>query len=266
MRDRVEQLTAQQTAVCLDCSADFADDGVDGGDYEEVLKVVERELAIGAEYGIRNNYTKMVLYPLAGQRFTGEVARFAELGIKIDYSGNVKFMQVPIAGSAAFIREWIDTKMGIIWRVLEGVRGLSNKHAALYLLRRAGHGCRVLYYLRTTPREMFGEFVEEFDQELRTTLEAVAGLSLNNAQWERAGMRVKQSGLGLCRAGDIADVAYLSSRAGAFEDCVGLDRRHEWDDGPARDNGSGDGLDDVLGEWLLGCITQANLVLPQHAR
>ena len=79
-------------------------------------------------------------------------------------------------------------------------------------------------------------------------------------------MRVKQSGLGLCRAGDIADVAYLSSRAGAFDDCVALDRRHVWDDGPARDDGQGDILDDVVGEWLLGCVTQVNALLPPQAR
>ena len=175
-------------------------------------------------------------------------------------------MQVPIAGTPEFIREWVSTKMGIIKRVLEGVRGLSNKHAALYLLRKAGHGCRVLYYLRTTPREMIADFVQEFDAELRETLEAVAGLSLDEGQWERSGMRVKQSGLGLCRAGDIADVAYLSSRAGAFDDCVALDGMHVWDDGPARDNGAGDVLDDVVGEWLLGCVTQVNSLLPPQTR
>ena len=44
----------------LDFAADFADDGVDGGDCDTVLKVLEREIALGPEYGLKNNYSKMV--------------------------------------------------------------------------------------------------------------------------------------------------------------------------------------------------------------
>ena len=61
---------------------------------EAVLIVLEKEVALGPEYGLRNNYSKMVVYPLAGQQFVGDLSRFAALGIAIDYSGNVKFMQV----------------------------------------------------------------------------------------------------------------------------------------------------------------------------
>ena len=57
------------------------------------------------------------------------------------------------------------------------------------------------------------------------------GLVLTDQQWEQASLPVKQSGLGLCRAADVADASYISSRHGAFDDCVGLDRHHAWDDG-----------------------------------
>ena len=176
----------------------------------------------------------MVVYPLAGERFRGDLSRFIELGITIDYTGNVKFMQVAIAGSAAFIREWINQKMGIIRKILEGIRGLSKRQVALYLLRKAGHGCRVIYYLRTIPREMIEEFINEFDEELRVTFQAGVGLVLDETQWEQASYKTKQSGVGLCRATDVADAAYLASRGSTFEDCQALDRRHVWDDGAPR--------------------------------
>jgi hypothetical protein len=143
-------------------------------------------------------------------------------------------MQVPIAGSAAFIKEWVEYKMGIIRNILGGIQGLSQRQVALYLLRKAGHGCRVVYYLRTTPRELMEEFVDKFDGPLRRTFEVVGGLATSNEQWEQAGLRVKQGGLGLSRAADIADVAYLCSRDGAFDDCVALDDNHVWDDGAVR--------------------------------
>eukprot|EP00973_Karenia_brevis_P032578 4496591-Karenia_brevis.AAC.1 len=85
----------------------------------------------------------MVLYPLAGQDFTGDVSSFERMGITVDYSCNVKFMQVPVVGYEGFIAEWVGTKMGIIKRVLEGLRGLTSKHVALYLLKGAGDACRV---------------------------------------------------------------------------------------------------------------------------
>ena len=114
LRDRIPEVGE------LDFAADFADDGVDGGDCDTVLKVLEKEIALGSEYGLRNNYDKMVLYPLAGDQFTGDLSKFVELGITIDYSGNVKFMQVPIAGSTQFIKDWVAYKMGIIKGILSG--------------------------------------------------------------------------------------------------------------------------------------------------
>ena len=80
---------------------------------------------MGPEYGLRNNYSKMVVYPLAGQHFVGDLSRFAALGIAIDYSGNVKFMQVPVVGSAGFVQEWVANKMGVIKWILGGIKGLS---------------------------------------------------------------------------------------------------------------------------------------------
>ena len=50
MRDRIPE------AAGLDYSADFVDDGVDGGDCDVVFSVLEKEIALGPEYGSRNNY------------------------------------------------------------------------------------------------------------------------------------------------------------------------------------------------------------------
>ena len=69
----------------LDFMADFADDGVMGGDYESVLRVLKGEIARGPAYGIRNNYSKMVLYPLAGTGFEGDLSEFTRLGIRVDF-------------------------------------------------------------------------------------------------------------------------------------------------------------------------------------
>ena len=60
----------------LDFTADFADDGCD---CDAVSRVLEEEIApLGPQYGLRNNYEKMVVYPMAGERFTGDLSKFVE--------------------------------------------------------------------------------------------------------------------------------------------------------------------------------------------
>eukprot|EP00973_Karenia_brevis_P014075 1913201-Karenia_brevis.AAC.1 len=46
---------------------------------------------------------------------------------------------------------------------------------------------------------------------------------------------------GSSRAGDIADAAYLASRAQTHEDCVALDSKFIWDDGDEDMGNVGDG-------------------------
>ena len=60
------------------------------------------------------------------------------------------------------------------------------------------------------------------------------GLSLSDAQWTQAGLGVRCGGLGVKHVGDLADAAYIASRAFAYEECKGLDSSHVWDDGSVR--------------------------------
>ena len=53
-------------------------------------------------------------------------------------------MKVPIEGSAEFFCEWADEKLDLIRRVFEGIRGVSNRHVALYVLRGTADVCRVV--------------------------------------------------------------------------------------------------------------------------
>ena len=68
------------------------------------------ELALVAEYGLRLNCSKMVVYVPAGDNFSGDLSGFRQLGIKVDFSGNVAFMKVPIVGSTEFFSEWVKQK------------------------------------------------------------------------------------------------------------------------------------------------------------
>eukprot|EP00973_Karenia_brevis_P012628 1712976-Karenia_brevis.AAC.1 len=79
-RDRIDAVRK------LDLIADFADDGVDGGDAADVLETLRGEQALGVEYGIRQNFSKMVVFPLAGADFDGDLSGFEEMGVRVDWS------------------------------------------------------------------------------------------------------------------------------------------------------------------------------------
>eukprot|EP00973_Karenia_brevis_P087813 12180199-Karenia_brevis.AAC.1 len=63
MRDRTDGIGD------VDFMADFADDGVIGGDYRTVLRALKAEVDLGNEYGVKHNFSKMVVYVLAGEAF-----------------------------------------------------------------------------------------------------------------------------------------------------------------------------------------------------
>ena len=78
------------------------------------------------------------------------------------------------------------------------------------------------------------------------------GIVVNDMQGAQASYPVKESGVGLCRADDIANTAYMASRAGGVDDYVALDARHVWDDSAPRSQGEGDDW------WVVGASSAAH--------
>ena len=76
--------------------------------------------------------------------------------------------------------------MDEIKRVFASIAGLRSRHVGLYLLKNAANVCKVVYLVRTTPRSIAHEFLQEFDDELREVLGQVVGWRLDATQWEQA--------------------------------------------------------------------------------
>ena len=78
--------------------------------------------------------------------------------------------------------------------------------------------------------------MRDFGVNLMCAFKTVVGLATSDEQWGQAGLRVKQSGLGLTLAGDIADAGYRSSRDATYDNSRSLDGGHVWDDGAPCEN------------------------------
>ena len=69
-------------------------------------------------------------------------------------------------------------------------------------------------------------------------------------------------GMGIIRGSDIADAAYLASRAATYEDCISMDDKHVWDNGPARR----DNRVEVLGEWVFNAALRYDSKVPETSK
>ena len=177
-----------------------------------------------------------------GQHFhgpDGDLSGFAALGMKWIGRETQLFMQVPIVGSEALMKEWAAEKIKDIAKVLEAVRGMSSKHVALYILGRAGKACGVLFSARCSPTDIIRYLVNQLDAELRQAFEDVVGFRFDVTQWEQAALGVKLGGRGIRRGNDIADAAYLPSWTATHEDCIRMDAKHVWDNGHVRQSDHG---------------------------
>ena len=90
----------------------------------------------------------------------------------------------------------------------------STKHDAILLLRHCIATPRVLYTLRTAPC-FRSPCLEDFDLELCSILSTVLNINLDNdLVWAQATLPVRNGGIGVRRATQLAPPAFLASAAG----------------------------------------------------
>ena len=93
-------------------------------------------------------------------------------------------------------------------------------------------------------------------------LEDILGFRVSDCQWDQAALGVRAGGMGITRGSDIADAAYLASRAATHEDCVKMDSLHVWDNGQAKDSERAD----ILGEWVFNAARRYDSKVPDCSK
>ena len=90
---------------------------------------------------------------------------------------------------------------------------LLDGHPGLFLLKNASSLQRLLFTLRFAPCHHHPEFLAEYDEVTRSKTEALCNIHFDNNSWSQAKLSVRDSGLGLRTAADLALPVFLSSRA-----------------------------------------------------
>ena len=63
------------------------------------MEVLRQEIRLAGKYGAKLNCGKMVLYVIGGEG-VGDVSEFEGMGIRVDRSRNIWFMEAHISGDA----------------------------------------------------------------------------------------------------------------------------------------------------------------------
>ena len=93
---------------------------------------------------------------------------------------------------------------------------MDNPQCELALIRSCAGICEISYALRTSPTKFISNFINKYDNSLRKSLEEIFQSSLDEHLWCQATLPVREGGLGIISACNIAPAVYLSSESQAI--------------------------------------------------
>ena len=213
-----DEARAMSGSSCFE--PEFADDTYLGGRCSDVLSRFKAELRCASKYGIAFEMGECTVYTLAGERFTGDLREFEEMGVKICRKPNIEMLKSPVTGDAEFMKEWCSKRGDQLELTLDAIADLPKAHTALHLLKSCASACKVVHLARTTPQAYIEPLLERFEASQKRAVETITGLSLNSEQWKQAQLPIigrgdidkghAAAGLGLRSLKSTACSAYIS--------------------------------------------------------
>ena len=86
---------------------------------------------------------------------------------------------------------------------------MDNPQCELALIRSCAVICKINYALRTSPTKSIYNSINKYDNYLRKSLEEICQSSLDEDSWCQATLPIREGGLGIISACNIAPTAYL---------------------------------------------------------
>ena len=198
----------------------YLDDGVLAGDPSTVLQDLDKIIQASDALGLQVKPSKCELY------FTkNPEAQLSadELSIKTDFEAKAPGIRVLAQDEWTLLGAPVTEAAGdsILRKKLEALKLMGQRlkdidaHDALFLLRNCFSIPKLTYLLRTAPFYKHNELVALYDEELRTILQSILNITLEEDAWTQSSLPVAKGGLGIRLASDLSLPAFLSSAHGA---------------------------------------------------
>ena len=141
--------------------------------------------------------------------FPTEIERVMSLDREATARGFVT-MGVPI-GTPEFINGFFSRKLNAIDELHSRILQLRRKQSQLWLLRNCASTCRIMYWMRTMPKSLIGNFLQDFDNMQFRMLEKIVGIEFDLTDKLQAELPLSKSGLvGIRSSVKHSDAAYIS--------------------------------------------------------
>ncbi len=205
----------------LDMHVAYWDDLVISGDADAVASSIKdimemaagSMLTLGKATQLRMNFAKVNVHCVNECAKQQVEPLFDDISADIKVQGdlNITFLKAPIGVDLGtgyeFVRKTLDEKLEDLKCLAHKIGVLEHAHEAYDLLKTCATACRVVHLTRTLPPAHHEEFILQFDNVLKDTLERLflMGGKLPDARWQQARLPHKHTGIG-CSSGVVTSV------------------------------------------------------------
>jgi len=121
----------------------------------------------------------------------------------------VEVIGAPVGGDV-IIDTILHCKLKEFWRLAERLKNLDT-HDTFYVLKNCFSLSTLMYTLRSVPCYDSHQIINQYDDSVRSTLQAILNVTLPDEGLHQATLPVKHGGIGVLSASDLALPAFLAS-------------------------------------------------------
>uniref|UniRef100_A0A8D8VI75 Reverse transcriptase domain-containing protein n=1 Tax=Cacopsylla melanoneura TaxID=428564 RepID=A0A8D8VI75_9HEMI len=188
----------------------YLDDGIIGGSPETVLSDIQILLEESAKIGLEINPRKCELFFPSGNDYNIIQQRFEDLlpGVHLVSSENLSLLGAPLVHEG--YEKKVEDKLTKMKNIFEKLKDIPA-HFALHLMKNCLGIPKLLYILRTVPTWKGIDILNRMDLTLKSTLEDLLNVKLNEKEWKQANLPIRHGGLGIRSIIDLSLPAFLAS-------------------------------------------------------
>ncbi|XP_021959247.1 uncharacterized protein LOC110855135 [Folsomia candida] len=190
----------------------YLDDGAIGDSPEKALAALATIARMSGEVGLHLNHDKCEVGILGAEREAAIdiLLQFQQVapGIQLMSPDSAMLLGAPLTNEALGVV--LATKTQQLATFSQRLLDLSA-HSAFFLLRASISIPRLIYFLRCAPSWRKLDALAHYDATLKDALEGILNCTLSEAAWMQSSLPVKEGGLGLRHAVDVAIPCFLAS-------------------------------------------------------
>ncbi len=160
--------------------------------------------SLGMPTRLSMNFKKVKVYAKDKATMDRAAPMFQAVSSQIQLKSelNLTYLNAPIGVDPktgyAYVQKVLDEKLRELRLLVAKIGGIPESHEGFHLLTTCATVCRVVHLMRTMPPQQMGNFIDEFDEILRTCLEQqfLLGGRLPDHRWRLARLPDKLGGMG----------------------------------------------------------------------